>query len=142
MRWYIGKGDARTPYETDSIIGVVIAPDDLSRDEVKEAMDSGGWELFVRPYWDFYHHEIYSLLTWEELSRDLQKCVVVGSEKGKVWTGVDYRPFLIVYWDEVARRIAEPAALKEIDRLAQRKGSFRRAKTAAELLRILNQDQE
>jgi len=142
MRWYIAVSDRRTSYAIDKIVGVLIAPDGLTKEEVEDTMKRGGYELFVRPYWDYRHTEVYSLMTWEEVSRwhCLQRDVVLGVEKGQFWTVEGYREFLVLQWDEVVRKIVEPLALQELDKIAQRKGSFKRAKKIVGLLRGLDQD--
>jgi hypothetical protein len=140
MRWYIGAGDRRV-YGTDLIVGVIISPD-ITREEAEDIMNRGGWEL-VRPYWDYHHNEAYCLLTWEEVIENprLQRSAIAGAERGEVWYRGTRRPFLVLFWDEVVRRVAvEPAALCELDQIAQRRGSFRRAKKIQELLKLLQEE--
>jgi hypothetical protein len=140
MRWYIGRGDLDT-HPVTHLVGVIIAPDCVSKEDVEDIMARGGWEIFVRPWWA--RNESYSILTWEEVRANwkLHQCAITGAEHGQIWYRGQYRQFLVIYWDEVVRRVAsEPAAFVELDRLAQKKGSFRNAKRIAELLRLLDQE--
>jgi len=137
MRWYIREG------ETNRVIGVLVAPDSLSKEEILDVMDRGGWS-YIRPYWDYSQREVYDLLGWDQVTQDnwLQRDVVSAASNGYIWFRGGKRVFLIAYWDEIIRRVlVEPAVFEELDRLACRKGSFRRVREINELLRLL-QDQE
>jgi hypothetical protein len=145
MRWYVSKHDRRF-YSGEligqQVVGVIIAPDDISREEIQEVMDRGGWEL-VRPYWDHHRWEIYTLLSWEEATKDRwsHRDIITGDSHGVVWSVRGHRPFLVLHWDEIVWRVvAEPATLQEIDRIACRKGSFRNAKRIAELVKLLQEE--
>jgi len=142
MRWYIGRG--YSGYHVDNIIGMIIAPDDVGKEELEDLLRRGGEDLFLRPYWDHYKKFDFKLMTWDELQPPyryhLHRDVVEAGATGAVWTGVFREEFRIIYWDDLVKAVAEPAAFRELDRIAQKKGSFRRAKRISELLRLLDEE--
>jgi len=146
MRWYIGRGYLGY-YSIDHIIGVIIAPDDVGKEELEDLLRRGGEDLFLRPYWDRDKKFDFKLLTWDELQlpyhHHLHRDVVEASETGHIWTGVFRETFKVIYWDEMVRKVmVEPEAFKELDALAHRRGSFRNARRISELLALLKEESE
>jgi len=146
MRWYVGRGYLGY-HGVNHVVGMIIAPDDITREEVEDLLKRGGEELFLRPYWDYDRRYGFYLLTWDELQppyrHHLHRDVIEAAETGYVWTGVFKEKFRVIYWDDLVKRVvAEPAAFRELDALAQRKGSFRNAKRISELLALLKEESE
>ena len=142
-RWYIGRYDFGYQH-IENVVGVIVAPDDVGKEEIEDLLRRGGEEI-LRPYWDYRRRFRFRLLKWEEMKEpyrwSLQKDIVEGAETGHFWNGSFREKFMVVYWDDLVKAVAEPAAFRELDALAQRRGSFRNAKRISELLRLLNESE-